>query len=118
MQVESLQQIQASIGEMRDLPEIEESKGIELISGCFMLLDTQVLKLVGGFNESYFLYFEDFDLSIRMRKFGELVYAPNVRIRHSGGGASRKGLSHIFAFVRSSFRFFNTHGWRFLVNGK
>lgn len=99
--------------EMRELSQKEDSKNIPLISGCFMLLDTRVLKDVGGFNESYFLYFEDFDLSIRVRKYGELVYSPKVRIKHLGGGASKKGLRHILAFVRSGFRFFNTHGWRF-----
>ena len=98
--------------EMRELSQKEDSKGIPLISGCFMLLDTRVLKIVGGFNESYFLYFEDFDLSIRIRKHGDLVYSPKVRIKHFGGEASKKGLGHIFLFARSAIRFFSTHGWR------
>jgi len=100
--------------EMRELSEEKDSNGIELVSGCFMLLDTRVFKLVGGFCESYFLYFEDFDLSIRIRKHGEIVYSPKVRIKHAGGEASKKGFSHIFMFVRSGLRFFCTHGWRIL----
>lgn len=99
--------------EMRELSENKDSKGIELISGCFMLVETKVLKLVDGFDESYFLYFEDFDLSIRLRKYGKLAYAPKVRIRHAGGRAANKGTSHIVEFIRSGYRFFNAHGWRF-----
>ena len=99
--------------EMREICKTEEPKEVELISGCFMLLNTQVLKLVGGFNEHYFLYFEDFDLSIRLRKYGKLVYAPKVRIKHLGGGAAKKGLSHIILFCRSGIRFFNSYRWEF-----
>ena len=99
--------------EMRELSDKEYSKGIELISGCFMFLDTRIFKKINGFCESYFLYFEVFDLSIRMRKHGELVYAPKVHIKHSGGDAAKKGASHILTFIKSGYKFFNAHGWRF-----
>ena len=64
-------------------------------------------------NESYFLYFEDYDLSLRIGKLGRLAYAPNVRITHCGGNTSSKGLWHIRIFIISGIRFFNKHGWRF-----
>jgi len=100
--------------EMRDLSENVVSNNIQLASGCFMLSDTSVFRKVGGFDEKYFLYFEDFDLSMRIQKFGLLVYAPSVRITHKGGGAARKGYRHVYYFIRSSFRFFNSYGWRFI----
>ena len=53
---------------------------------------TKSFKKIRGFDKRYFLYFEDFDLSLRMSKVGKLVYAPNVKITHGGGGASKKGL--------------------------
>jgi len=99
--------------EMRDLPETTLTEGVPLISGCFMLSETRVLQSIGGFDESYFLYFEDFDLSIRMGSLGILAYSPNVRITHAGGYAAKKGIFHIGYFLRSGIRFFNTHGWRF-----
>ena len=97
--------------EMRELEESDLITNVPLASGCFMLVKTESLKKLEGFDKRYFLYFEDFDLSLRMSKLGRLVYAPNVKIIHGGGDASKKGLRHIFYFIKSGFRFFNTHGW-------
>ena len=100
--------------EMRDLPEHEASTGVPIISGCFMLFRTSALQAVEGFDESYFLYFEDFDLSLRVQKQGALVYLPSMQITHLGGHSAKKGLRHIAMFARSGCRFYNSHGWRLL----
>ena len=100
--------------EMRGLSEDKLSVREMLLSGCFMLVDTMIFKAVNGFDEVYFLYFEDFDLSLRLSKFGKLAYAPQVQITHSGGKTSSKGLWHVWNFCKSGVRFFNTYGWRFL----
>ena len=97
-----------------DFPEDEPTEKEMLLGGCFLLVETRTLKAVNGFDERYFLYFEDFDLSIRIGRFGKLVYAPEVRITHSGGNASSKGFWHVTRFLISGIRFFNTHGWSFL----
>ncbi|MDO8272454.1 MAG: glycosyltransferase [Gammaproteobacteria bacterium] len=100
--------------EMRELSEQEPSTGIPIISGCFMLFRTSVLRSVGGFDARYFLYFEDFDLSLRVHDKGTLAYLPTMHITHLGGDSASKGLRHIGMFVRSGILFYNTHGWRFL----
>lgn len=100
--------------EMQDLPEDSPSINIPIISGCFMLLRTDVLHKVGGFDEAYFLYFEDFDLSLRVHAHGLLAYVPAMHIVHLGGGSAHKGWRHIAMFARSGLRFFRTHGWRLL----
>lgn len=100
--------------EMRELSEQEPSTGIPIISGCFMLFRTAVLQSVGGFDARYFLYFEDFDLSLRVHEKGTLAYLPTMHITHLGGDSASKGLRHIAMFVRSGVLFYNTHGWRFL----
>ena len=97
--------------EMQELDENEISENISLVSGCFMFVRTKALKEVGGFDEHYFLYFEDFDLSIRIGKLGKVVYAPRVRIVHHGGNAAGKGFHHLKMFIQSGIRFFNKHGW-------
>ncbi|KVN58787.1 glycosyl transferase [Burkholderia ubonensis] len=83
-----------------------------IVSGCFMLFRTGVLKRLGGFDPRYFLYFEDYDLSLRTHEFARVAYVPAMRVLHHGGGASRKGGAHIRMFAASAFRFFNRFGWR------
>lgn len=98
--------------EMQDLSRSEPTSGIPVISGCCMLFRTDALKKLGGFDPRYFLYFEDFDLSLRARQLGTLTFLPDMHITHLGGNSARKGLRHILMFGRSAIRFFNTHGWR------
>jgi GT2 family glycosyltransferase len=99
--------------EMHALSATVASAGVPIVSGCFMLCRTDKLRAVDGFDEGYFLYFEDFDLSLRLGKLGQIVYLPAMIIQHRGGHSARKGLHHIKLFVQSGRRFFASHGWRF-----
>ena len=100
--------------EMRDLCGGERQADVEIASGCFMLIRTAALRAVGGFDDDYFLYFEDFDLSLRLAGQGRLVFDPAMRIVHHGGYAASKGLRHVKYFITSGVRFFNRHGWRWI----
>ena len=66
----------------------------------------------GGFDPKYFLYFEDYDWSVRLNKVTQTVYLPSFRAVHHGGHAARKGIEHVGWFVKSGMRFYNKHGWR------
>lgn len=85
---------------------------VQLLSGACLLCRQRSFAAVGGFNERYFMYFEDFDLSLRLASQGRVMYLPGMRIVHHGGFAAKKGLRHILWFVRSAARFFSSHGWR------
>ncbi|MEZ5567839.1 MAG: glycosyltransferase [Halioglobus sp.] len=98
--------------EMREELSAEVPCDVDIASGCCMLVRTGALRSAGGFDERYFLYFEDFDLSLRLALHGRLVFHPTVSIVHHGGYAARKGWRHVGFFVRSAARFFNQHGWR------
>jgi GT2 family glycosyltransferase len=98
--------------EMRDVIGDRFVADVPLASGCFLLTRTALLRKVGGFDPGYFLYFEDFDLSVRLGRLAGVAYEPAARIVHHGGHAARKGLAHIGWFVASAWRFFNAHGWR------
>ncbi len=98
-----------------DNKEIVESNSIAnvyIISGCYMMCRKSHLVKAGLFDEKYFLYFEDFALSIELKKIGRLIYLPNVKIEHYGGNASRKGIKHIVHFIRSAVIFFSNYGWK------
>jgi GT2 family glycosyltransferase len=100
--------------ELREESEGTEPAQVLLASGCFMLLRTGALQSIQGFDEKYFLYFEDFDLSLRLRECGQLMFLPSMVITHHGGYAASKGGRHIRLFVRAGFRFFNDHGWKWI----
>jgi len=100
--------------EMRDVCSGPEEAEVIFASGCFMLARTEALRSVGGFDERYFVYFEDFDLSLRIGGKGRIVYLPNMKIVHHGGYAARKGSWHVKLFIRSGIEFFNKHGWRWI----
>ena len=100
--------------EMHDLSEELPSDAVPLVSGCYMLCRAENLRSVQGFDEKYFMYFEDFDLSLRVGQSAKLAYLPAMEIKHFGGNTSGKGLKHIAMFLKSGFRFFNTYGWRLI----
>tara|TARA_B110000037_G_C16645177_1_gene312164 strand:- start:42 stop:461 length:420 start_codon:yes stop_codon:yes gene_type:complete len=99
--------------EYHELLDSEPSE-VELLSGCCMFARTQALQDVGGFDEDFFLYFEDFDLSLRMREVGRIVHLPTAKIIHLGGNSAAKGPHHIRLFVQSAIRFFQKHGWKII----
>ena len=98
--------------EMRDVVAARAIADVPLASGCFMLMRTALFRRVGGFDPAYFLYFEDYDLSLRLRREAGIAYVPEARIVHHGGEAARKGPRHVAWFLRSAWRFFSTHGWK------
>lgn len=99
--------------EMRDvINDRDVVQDPPIVSGCFMLFRTEVLKKLNGFDPRYFLYFEDYDLSLRTHDVAGVAYVPAVRVIHHGGGASRKGFAHIRMFAASAFKFYNRFGWR------
>ncbi|GAB3288963.1 glycosyltransferase family 2 protein [Parahaliea aestuarii] len=100
--------------EMRELADARELVDVPLASGCCMLLRTRALQAVGGFDEQFFMYFEDFDLSLRIAEQGRVVFNPAMRIVHHGGYTASKGWQHIRLFCRSGIQFFNRYGWRLL----
>ncbi|MEN3794257.1 glycosyltransferase family 2 protein [Fulvimarina sp. MAC3] len=59
---------------------------VDAISGSFMLMPRETFADVGGFDERYFLHFEDLDLCLRLRQMGaRLVFVPSVDVVHVRG---------------------------------
>jgi GT2 family glycosyltransferase len=85
---------------------------IPLLSGSCMLVRRAAIDSTGGFDPKFFLYFEDYDWSVRLNKVTQTAYLPAMRATHHGGGAARKGMHHIGWFARSAVRFYNKNGWQ------
>lgn len=100
--------------EMRDLDWDRPRLDLELVSGCCLLMRGQVWQQTGGFCPDYFMYFEDFDFSLRARTIARIAYVPGFQVTHLGGGAARKGWRHRVWFLRSAVRFFQRYGWQWI----
>jgi len=69
----------------------EMLKEVDWITGCAFLMRTSVLPDAGLLDESYFMYYEDTDLSFRIRRLGyKLMYHPQSIIYHIAGGAFKQ----------------------------
>lgn len=83
------------------------------VSGCFMFLRCKDIEKVGLFDERYFMYAEDVDLSRRMRKKKKIVFNPEFQIFHEFKGESHKKIRMFLFHVMSIVKYFNKWGWVF-----
>jgi N-acetylglucosaminyl-diphospho-decaprenol L-rhamnosyltransferase len=77
------------------------------LSGSFLLLNRKAFQDVGGFDEGYFMFFEDVDLGARLGQAGyENVYVPTAQATHLGGRSTKKNhQAMITAHHHSAMRF-------------
>jgi GT2 family glycosyltransferase len=89
-----------------------ETLSCEWLSGCNLLVDSRKFESVGGFDEQYFLYFEDTDLCFRLRQAGwQCLLVPQARVEHAGG-ASTEGDRQTwrrYYYTRNRLLFFGSH---------
>lgn len=74
------------------------------VNAACLVMATPVWQRVGGFDERYFLYCEDVDLSLRLRLLGLRLVRANVAVTHTGQRASHRRLRHLAWHVRSLLR--------------
>jgi GT2 family glycosyltransferase len=87
---------------------------VPFVSGAFMVCRTSVLKSVGGFDDRYFLYFEDVDLSRTIQQRGwRTVYCPDAVVTHQWQRATHRSYRHMGLFCGSAIKYFNKWGWCF-----
>lgn len=84
---------------------------IPYLSGCFMFLRTEVLQRVGGFDERYFLYFEDTDLTRRIARESLTVFFPHASVYHEFARGSYKEWRLLGIHLANAFKYFNKFGW-------
>jgi len=87
------------------------SLAVDWLSGACMLARASALTAVDGFDERYFLYWEDADLCRRLRAAGhEVRYVPSATAVHRVGQSSRTArASSIRAFHESAYLYYATH---------
>lgn len=96
---------------------------VPFLSGCFMFMRMSALAQSGLFDERFFLYAEDVDLSRRLQQHARTVYFPGVTIHHHLAGELPDNVSRTLHKVRSVIQYFNKWGWfsdaeREQINGR
>jgi hypothetical protein len=86
---------------------------VPYLSGCFMALRMSTIMEVGMFDERFFMYPEDIDLSRRIAEKYDTIYWPNVTAVHRHEQASRKSLTIFGIHVFNMCKYFNKWGWIF-----
>ena len=91
----------------------DKTQNVELITGAAMMLPRDVFEKVGGFDDRYFLFMEDFDLCKEVRKAGySVTYFPDAQIEHyhkrlSGGNFFSMLMKRVFwLHVQSATKYF------------
>lgn len=83
---------------------------VEVLAGAFMLARKKVLDKVGGFDEQFFMYAEDIDLSYRVMKAGyKNYYFAGATIIHFKGESTRKDARYVKLFYRAMRQFVKKH---------
>jgi len=98
--------------ELRFFSYNEEAE-IPVLSGCFMMIRTSLLIKVKGFDERFFMYLEDVDLTRRIGELSKTVYYPNVEVVHAYEKGSYKNKKLLGYHVKSAIMYFNKWGWFF-----
>jgi GT2 family glycosyltransferase len=83
------------------------------VGGMFMMFESKAFKAVGGFDESFFLYYEDVDICARLWNRGCKVLAcPAVRIIHDAQRTSHRSARYLKWHIASLLRYLSKHSWR------
>jgi N-acetylglucosaminyl-diphospho-decaprenol L-rhamnosyltransferase len=91
---------------------LEEGKpgAVEVLSGAFMMVRKTILDKAGGFDEQFFMYAEDIDLSFRIRQAGhQNYYLPQTTIIHFKGESTKKDFQQVKIFYAAMELFMKKH---------
>ena len=81
------------------------------LSGCCMLIRSEAFRRAGGFDERYFLYLEDADLTRSLARDGRCVHLPVASVVHGWGRGNYSNLGLMAVNLTSAWHYFRKWGW-------
>lgn len=101
------------INQRYEMHWLDYSKPVEVpyLSGCFMFTRMEVLQRIGGFDERYFMYVEDTDLSRRIGQIAKTICHPDATITHVHSRGSYHDTKLLCHHISSMVKYFNKWGW-------
>ena len=85
---------------------------IEFCTGCFMVIRTDIFKKINGFDDRFFMYFEDADLTRRVNEISDVVMYRKAEVTHKWHRQSSKSLKYFRIIITSMFKYF----WKWKFN--
>ncbi len=83
------------------------------VAGMFMMFRSEVFEELGGFDQRYFLYYEDVDLCARLRLLGyEVAMCPRAKVIHHARRHSHRNIKYLAWHLASMVRFFCSKPFR------
>jgi GT2 family glycosyltransferase len=90
---------------------LSKKHNIPNLPGSFMFLKNDAIRKVGGFDENYFMYLEDVDLTRRIHQKYKTLYFPEISVVHGLEQGSYKSLKLFKHHTRSAIYYFRKWGW-------
>lgn len=85
---------------------------VDFCTGCFFVIRTDVMKKIGGFDEDYFLYFEDADITMKAKQYGQAYYAPSASVVHFWHRETASSKRQFLIQLKSMFIYFRKWGFK------
>lgn len=85
---------------------------IDFCTGSFFVIRTEVFQKMGGFDESYFMYVEDADITRKAQQYGKVMYVPITYVYHAWHRDANKKWKNFWMQIRSMFHYWRKWGFR------
>lgn len=90
--------------------DLDRPQDVEFCSGSFFMIRTEVFRAIGGFDEGYFMYVEDADITQKALQRGRAVYLPDVCVAHAWHRDAHRKWRQFGWQMKSMARYFRKWG--------
>lgn len=91
--------------------EFKMTLNVPYLSGCFMFFRMSAMKEIDYFDEHFFMYAEDIDITRRLHQRYQTLYYPHIPVYHKFSRASRRSLKLFWIHTKNIIMYFNRWGW-------
>ncbi len=91
--------------------DLTKPQEIDFCTGCFFVMRTSVFLSIKGFDERYFMYVEDADITREAQKYGKIMYVPITYVTHAWHRDTKKKFKNFFMQISSMIKYW--HKWGF-----
>lgn len=98
-------------------PKVSKPQEVEAVVGAAMVIPKVIFKKLGGFDERYFMYYEDLDFCRKARKAGyKIIFMPQAKVIHEVGISGKGDETKTLKYLKDSSRIYHGSLVSFLIN--